>query len=282
MSSQCSSITWRARSSRPAEDRRDDPGVLGVGVGDVGLEHRDRAEHLVHRRLHRGDRLDQPVRAGERGDRQVEARVGLAVHGRSGGRGDGLVGRLEPLALLLAEAARWRPGGPRPARRSGGTRGRPPTRRAVVAVRRDAARADGVDGRIVTTVPPPRPRVVCTSPASRSAAIASRRVARDTARRLGQLALGGRAPSRAGRRPDGSAWPAAPRTPRRRDGPEPDAARPRAARGRGRRSPGQCSSHRRRRCQWSGLKPFRAWTMDAAEMPGLPCSKRARESFPGG
>jgi hypothetical protein len=45
---------------------------------------------------------------------------------------------------------------------------------------RAAARAVGVRGLSVTTVPPPRPRVVSTSPASRSAAIASRSVARET------------------------------------------------------------------------------------------------------
>ena len=46
-----------------------------------------------------------------------------------------------------------------------------------------AARADGVPGFRVTTVPPPRPRVVSTSPAWRSAAIASRKVARETCSR---------------------------------------------------------------------------------------------------
>ena len=43
------------------------------------------------------------VGAGERGDGEVEARVGLPVHGRSAGPGDRLVGGLEACPLLLAE-----------------------------------------------------------------------------------------------------------------------------------------------------------------------------------
>ncbi len=57
--------------------------------------------------------------------------------------------------------------------------------------------------RRVTTVPPPRPRVVSTSPACRSAAIASRSVARLTASRVGQVALRRQgAPGRVDPQPD--------------------------------------------------------------------------------
>ena len=57
---------------------------------------------------------------------------------------------------------------------------------------RAAARAGGVRGFSVTTVPPPRPRVVWTSPASRRAAIASRSVARETWRMAASSRSGGR------------------------------------------------------------------------------------------
>ncbi len=74
-------------------------------------------------------------------------------------------------------------------------RARRASRRRFLAETRAAARADGVRGRRVTTVPPPRPRVVSTSPASRSAAMASRSVARETSQPLGELALGRAAPT---------------------------------------------------------------------------------------
>ena len=56
---------------------------------------------------------------------------------------------------------------------------------------RAAARPDGVRGFRVTTVPPPRPRVVSTSPACRRAAIASRNVDRETCRRCASSRSGG-------------------------------------------------------------------------------------------
>ena len=113
-----------------------------------------------------GHRLDQARGPGERGDGQVEARVGLPVHGRAAGRGDRFV-----RGLAGARAARRRActlggqAGARRAPRCGGSRGASTQSARREGVRRDAARADGVAGRIVTTVPPPRPRVVCTSPA---------------------------------------------------------------------------------------------------------------------
>src|SRR3954447_15863 len=79
----------------PGEDRLDDPGVLRVGVLDVRGQHRDRGEHLVQGRLDRRDGLDQPPGAGDRGDRQVEPRVGLPVRRRSARTGDCLVGALQ-------------------------------------------------------------------------------------------------------------------------------------------------------------------------------------------
>jgi len=61
------------------------------------------------------------------------------------------------------------------------------------AVVRSAVRADGPWGFMVTTVPPPRPRRVSTSPAVRRAAIASRRVARETSSRSASSRSGGSA-----------------------------------------------------------------------------------------
>ena len=61
------------------------------------------------------------------------------------------------------------------------------------AVERSAVRADGPWGFMVTTVPPPRPRLVSTRPAVRRAAIASRRVARETSSRSASSRSGGRA-----------------------------------------------------------------------------------------
>ena len=102
----------------------------------------------------------------ERGHGEVEARVGLPVLGRLAGRGD--------LGVRAARAGRSRTSSSSRDAASAGRAGLDdpaevqrvqPVRRRRSAVIRAAARADGVPGLSVTTVPPPRPRVVSTSPA---------------------------------------------------------------------------------------------------------------------
>lgn len=68
-----------------AEDRLGDRLVLLGGVLDVAVDHRDRVQQVVEPHPGLGDAAGQRVRAGELGDRQVEARVALPVGIRGGG-----------------------------------------------------------------------------------------------------------------------------------------------------------------------------------------------------
>src|SRR5918993_1718734 len=61
------------------DDGPADLAVLAVRVADVGLERRNRAEHRVEGGLDRCHRLLQSRRPAQRGDREVEAGVGLPV-----------------------------------------------------------------------------------------------------------------------------------------------------------------------------------------------------------
>ena len=256
---------------------------------DVGLEHRDRdAASRAGVACTEVTASISSRRAGDGGDRQVEPGVGLPVRGRLRGAGDRLVAPA-PAARRVASYSSAR------GRELRGTRlDDPPELQRVQPVRR-AATASGAPtagrrgrGLSVTTVPPPRPRVVSTSPACRSAAIASRSVARETSEPLGQLALRRQRACPAGRRPAGSPSPAAPRRPRRRGGRAPGAAPPRGEGscsrrrgGGGRRSRAPVLRRIACRCQWSEFKPFLRAAVDVPIQPGL-ASRQRRPSVPGG
>ena len=156
----------------------------------------------------------------------------------------------------VGEVAARRPGRPRRARRPGGSPGASSQSRRCSAETRAALRANVPRARRVTTVPPPRPRVVSTSPAWRSAAIASRRVAAAHRQPLGELALRPAACCRPGRRPAGSRSPSCsthaskawcPRTGR-------STASVRCSAGSG--GHGVSLLRRSRRCQWSEFIPI--------------------------
>ena len=191
VSSQWFSIVAPRPPGVALEDRVDDLGVLAAGVLDVDRQHGNGDQHVVQVRLDAGDRVDQLGGAGQRRDRQVQPGVGLPVLGRAGRLLDRRVGVGEQRALLLGQ----RPGGGQ-----------------VAGTRLDDAAEDqgvhqhrarrgrpapppprpGVTGGWSTTVPPARPRVVRTRLAVRRAAMASRRVARDTPIRTASSRSGGR------------------------------------------------------------------------------------------
>ena len=161
VSSQCSSITWRARSRLPGQDRarraracwRSEWAMLASSTGIA-------QQHLVQGRLDRGDRLDHARGAGQRGDGEVEAGVGLPVLGRAAGAGDRRVRprRAGPGAASSSSARGGQAGRAR-ARRSGGSRGRRASPGAGPSVTPGGgARRTACAACSVTTVPPPRPR----------------------------------------------------------------------------------------------------------------------------
>ena len=123
------------RAARPARPARAAACWVSECV-DVGLQHGDRAQHLVQAGLDRRDGLDDPGRPGQRGDRQVEPRVGLPVAERGwwprATAGEPLrAGRARP----VVEGRSTRPGRPHRARRCAGSRARRASR-PVCAARR--------------------------------------------------------------------------------------------------------------------------------------------------
>ena len=179
------------RSGRPARTAATIRCVLGVGVGDVGLQHRDGQQHLVQRRLHRGDRLHEPARAATAW-RCVRCRRESAWRCSAGrrGRDDRGVRRLELGARCVV--------GQRRAAASAAAPGST-TRRQLERVEpvarcageiRAAARADGVRGRRVDDGAAAATAGGLDQPglAQRGHRLAQRR-ARDP-EPLGQLALG--------------------------------------------------------------------------------------------
>ena len=224
VSSQCSSIDLAGAARRAAQDGGDDRGcwrsewaMLASSTG-IALSISCSVDWTdVTASTTRGE----PVRAA-----MVRWKRESACRWAAGGRGgDRLVGRSRARRAAASSRSRARRGRPRRAPRSGGSRARRASRRAARTYA-GRARADGRRRLSVTTVPPPRPRVVSTSPAS--AAPPSPRAGWPARRPAGRPARArAAASSRAGRRPAGSRWPAAPRTPRRRGARGPAAARPR-------------------------------------------------------
>ncbi len=180
-----------------AEDGVDDLLVLGVecsmlrrstGIA-MSMSCRADCDRVTASIEHRGAR--------QRRDREVQARVRDPV-----GRGLGGVGRPPAGCRRARPAGRRRAAGsPRarphrarpPVGRSARPASRPRSARRCRRAPRSASRVEeeGCGAAYVTRVPPPRPRRVVTSPASRRAAIASRNVVRLTARRSASSRSGG-------------------------------------------------------------------------------------------
>ena len=246
MSSQCSSMVWRARSGRPSSTARTSAACWRVGVRDVGLQHRDGTQHLVQAGLDRGDRLDHPRRAGQRGDREVEPGVGLPVPGPAGGRrrprgAPSPSGARAGRRAVREAASAAAPGSTirRKSRASSQSSRCAAVVRAAVAGRR-ALRLHRDDGAAAA----PAARLDQAGRAQRGDRLPQGRP-RDL-HPLGELALGRQ---RAAQRVDaraGSRWRAARRRPRRRGDRGPGAARPRRGGAVARRSRGSVW-HRRRK-----------------------------------
>ena len=188
-------------------------------------------QHLVQRRLHRGDRLDDARRVGQR-RRRSGGTASRPAGARPACGPSATVGvRLLELGQRVRRRARAAPPAPRRrARRCGGSPARRASPGGCAAVIRAAARADGV------------PRLERDDRAAAAAAggldqsglaQGGHRLAQ---RRAGDAGAARRARARAaawcraGRRRAGSRWPAAPRTPRRRGARAPAAAPPRGGR----------------------------------------------------
>ena len=218
----------RARSGSPARIAVTTRRVLAVGVGDVrpagpGSPAASRAAWPALRSPPRSAAASRSSAAMVRWSRESACRCAagrrrLATLPRAPSRARGAVGsaRSAPAARAAAPGSTIR-------RKSQGVE---PVRRVAGDVRA-AARADGVRGlqRDHGAAAAAAGGLDQSGLPQRGHRLAQRGP-RDV-EPLGQLALGRQRSIRAGRRPAGSPWPAAPRRPRRRGAPAPAAARPR-------------------------------------------------------